>query len=97
MSSWAQTAKGLADDGEHDVLLVDFYAHGRSPGIYPFHRLNVDTLVQQVLNFEIKWHKHALRLYSHTLVESHQSYRHRKFSGTDAPRLLSHTSMQPII
>jgi len=46
--AWRQTALGLQEGGGHDVLLIDFYNHGKSQGIYPFYRCNVNTLVAQV-------------------------------------------------
>ena len=47
-SSWRETARGLQTSGGYDVLLIDFYNHGKSQGIYPFYRCNIETLVAQV-------------------------------------------------
>jgi hypothetical protein len=47
-SSWRETARGLQMSGGYDVLLIDFYNHGKSQGIYPFYRCNIETLVAQV-------------------------------------------------
>lgn len=46
--SWLPTARALAARGTHDVLLLDFYNHGRSPPLLPPHVLCKDTLVAQV-------------------------------------------------
>jgi len=47
-SMWRGTAETLRDMYGHDVALVDFYGHGRSPGVYPPHIMSVDLLVRQV-------------------------------------------------
>jgi pimeloyl-ACP methyl ester carboxylesterase len=45
---WLTTATKLRDTYGHDVLLLDFYGHGRSPFLEHRRQLDVDTLVAQV-------------------------------------------------
>jgi pimeloyl-ACP methyl ester carboxylesterase len=45
---WLTTAVKLRDTFGHDVLLLDFYGHGRSPFLEHRRLLDIDTLVAQV-------------------------------------------------
>eukprot|EP00873_Tetraselmis_striata_P034646 jgi/Tetstr1/454910/TSEL_041774.t1 len=45
---WLKTAMKLRNTYGHDVLLLDFYGHGRSPYLANFHHMNIYTCVRQL-------------------------------------------------
>ena len=45
---WLTTAHRLRDTYGHDVLLMDFYGHGRSPYLANYRHMNIHTSTRQL-------------------------------------------------
>jgi hypothetical protein len=45
---WLSTAVALRDSYSHDVLLMDFYGHGRSPYLSNYRHMNIHTSTRQL-------------------------------------------------
>eukprot|EP00192_Tetraselmis_astigmatica_P006465 CAMPEP_0117654208 /NCGR_PEP_ID=MMETSP0804-20121206/3621_1 /TAXON_ID=1074897 /ORGANISM="Tetraselmis astigmatica, Strain CCMP880" /LENGTH=440 /DNA_ID=CAMNT_0005460473 /DNA_START=236 /DNA_END=1558 /DNA_ORIENTATION=- len=61
---WLKTAMKLRDTYGHDVLMLDFYGHGRSPYLPNFHHMNIYTCVRQLreLLVHVGWLQHKVVL-----------------------------------
>ncbi|KAJ1492722.1 hypothetical protein T484DRAFT_1770254 [Baffinella frigidus] len=65
------------------VVLVDFYLHGKSSGLYPPHVMSVDILVQQVREVVIRlgWEDEPLVFGGVSLGGAVSTKTNRSFSG----------------